>query len=226
MLALNNINSIDLKKHIQFCIWNTSPGPHAILFVSDATDMYKSTDGNMEDKTFKSFLSYFSSEIRKYGIVVLTQSDDIRRNNKKCIEMAKKKDNEVVSVFDNRLLVLNNVNKDKTGKCQIEPLLEMINKIRDDDNAYYTNNWFKECEKRLQEMESVRLRTYITKKSNKYLEHNNGVTRMQFRQIKPEDIKTLIRIEKVINLVYDKKVELCDRKSLIIKQCFINSIFC
>ncbi|KPP68823.1 GTPase IMAP family member 4-like [Scleropages formosus] len=116
-----------------------APGPHAVLLV-----MQIGRYTEEENLCVERIQTIFSRNIVPYTILLLTHADKLKGQSiEDFIAKQNRKIQDLVKHFGRRFLAFNN--EDRENRYQVAKLLEMINRmVNQNENSYFTNEVFKE----------------------------------------------------------------------------------
>lgn len=141
----------DTQKEIVKCIGITSPGPHCFLLV---IGLGRFTDE--EEKSVYKFVELFGNDVFRYFIILFTHKDDLDYHNTTIedhIRTVPTSLQKLISNCKHRYIAFNNRTAD-TDRNQVENLIRMIEcMVSKNGGDYYTNESYKEAEKRVKERE-------------------------------------------------------------------------
>lgn len=186
---------IDTLKEIVKCIGITAPGPHCFLLV---IGLGRFTDE--EEKSVYKFVDLFGNDVFRYFIILFTHKDDLDYHNKTIndhIRAVPKSLKTIISKCNHRYIAFNN-RATNTDQNQVGDLLRMIERmVAENGGDYYTNEMYKEAEKKVKEREQEimqidkekreRQRQLITKeieeeKNKEYDERERALKKMYERE--------------------------------------------
>lgn len=168
------IKAEDLMKEIAMSIYISSPGPHAFLFVFPLNCRF--TDQEQQITELIELL--FGEEVSKYAIILFTHGDQLEDEplESSIDEIIRESSRlrHVVQQCGNRYHVFNN--KEKNNKKQVSDLLQMIDRmIENNGGKYYSNEMYedalkiKEQQKIKQREDEIKLREKQNDKFEKML---------------------------------------------------------
>lgn len=142
----------EIQEEISKCVNFTSPGPHAFVLVLSVSRFT-----NEEQESMEHFAKYFSEDIYKYVIILFTRTDDLDIENKTLSEYVDESPPELrklIEMCGRRIVAFNNKLKGEQQNAQIEELLNLILKnVEQNGGKYYSNEMYKEAEKKLKQRE-------------------------------------------------------------------------
>ena len=167
----------DTKIITEVSKWYTlmSPGIHAILLVVKAG---RFTDEDQH--TVDLFMKVFGDDLKKYLIVVFADKDQLECNDmtvKSYIQTMNKSSNlyKLIEEINGRYVA---VGVRDENEREVQEILSMIEVIRGPfGNRYYSNEYFKEIEKCMEEMEKKQIREFRNQRKDSYNEDVRDSTR-------------------------------------------------
>lgn len=142
-----------VKEEIKNCIQIGAPGIHAIIFVLSAVTRFTE-----EDKTcFEDFFAIFGEMFYMYAVVIFTGTDILNEDK---LDLQKYIGSDIVlksflQKCGNRYVGFNNKNPTPLeAETQRNHLISKVVELNELLKTYYTNQYFQEAEKKLQEMEA------------------------------------------------------------------------
>ncbi|XP_041961104.1 GTPase IMAP family member 4-like isoform X2 [Alosa sapidissima] len=142
----------EVKNEIQRCVEMSVPGPHAFLLVISLTNRFTAE----ERSTVKWVQENFGPGASRYTIVLFTSGDRLKGTIENFLACSAPL-TELVCSCDNRYHVLNN--EETFDRSQVAALLEKIEAmVRDNGGRYYTNEMYKEAQRRMREKEKEKKR--------------------------------------------------------------------
>nr|XP_022297619.1 immune-associated nucleotide-binding protein 8-like isoform X2 [Crassostrea virginica] len=141
-----------VQKKIFHCIAMTSPGPHCFLLVLEVSRFTKE-----EKECIDHFIKYFGENICQYFIILFTRKDDLDYDGKTLKDHLGTVPEDLKTIIkncNNRCIALNNRAPGSEKEEQVKNLLEMIDKMVDQNNGkFYTNKMYTEAEKIMKQRE-------------------------------------------------------------------------
>lgn len=171
------ISEISTKKEIVKCIYMTSPGPHCFLLVVDPSRFT-----NEHKDGIDCLFEYFGNNVFRYFIILFTKKDVIDRSYDRLEDLIATVPNEfseIIKKCKNRCIAFNNNAPSHDRSSQVQDLLNMIDRIVQDNDGYYTNAMYLQAEQKMirQEME-------IKKKREEKMEREMEELRVQMETLK------------------------------------------
>ncbi|XP_069129628.1 GTPase IMAP family member 9-like [Argopecten irradians] len=146
----NNMTAEDLTNEIVKCIGIASPGPHAIVLVLRLGRITKE-----DQDTFELFEELFGDAMNKHVIIAFTGRDDLDRDNETIENQVQGGHNQLTKILEKcnkRYLAFDNTPSLPSMKRDddAEKLIREVGNITIANNGqYYSNEMFKEAEKKL-----------------------------------------------------------------------------
>ncbi|XP_073691610.1 uncharacterized protein [Garra rufa] len=141
-----NINENQLREEMEKCVHMSVPGPHVFLLVIRLDARFTDEEKN----TLKWIHKNFGEKAANYTIILFTRGDQLDKPIEEFLT-ENKQINELVRQCKSRYHVFNN--KDK-NPSQVNKLLEKIERMVIENNGeHYTNEVYKEAQKRQREEE-------------------------------------------------------------------------
>ena len=139
----------DVQKKIFQCIAMTSPGPHCFLLVLEVSRFT-----NEEKECINHFVTYFGENIFQYFIILFTRKDDLDYDGKILKDHLGTVPEDLKTLIEscnNRCIAFNNRASCSEKEEQVKNLLEMIDKMVNQNNGkFYTNKMYTKAEKFMQ----------------------------------------------------------------------------
>jgi GTPase Era involved in 16S rRNA processing len=162
-----NVVLVEIKR----CVYLGAPGLHAILYVMEIGRF------RQEDLlAMQIFLKFFKEEMENRVIIVFTHGDKLLKRKQTLpdyLEIVPEELKQFLKTCENRVILFNNdLNKEQSNE-QVSCILLMIEALKkaNEVSAFYTDDAFKEAEKRVQQREEVvreMLEMEYTKKTEEY----------------------------------------------------------
>lgn len=200
-------NMSDTKIITEVSKWYTlmSPGIHAILLVVKAG---RFTDEDQH--TVDLFMKVFGDDLKKYLIVVFADKDQLECNDmtvKSYIQTMNKSSNlyKLIEEINGRYVAVGI--RDKNEK-EVQEILSMIEVIRGPfGDRNYSNEYFKEIEKCMEEMEKEQIREFRNQKKDSYKDDGRDSTRRSISDEKSFGKKVLNNVETSLKMIFEKVTE-------------------
>ncbi|XP_056615430.1 GTPase IMAP family member 8-like [Triplophysa dalaica] len=184
------IKGEDLMKEIAKSIYISSPGPHAFLIVFPVNIRF--TD--QEKQIIQLIEMLFGEDVSKYSIILFTYGDLLKHPIDEIIKKSSRL-RHLVQQCGNRYYVFNN--EDQNNKKQVNDLLQMIDRmIEENGGGYYSNEMYEDALKFKQEQDKIKQREEDERKQQE--EHN-----------------TMGKMKKMLEELKDRKSELDEIKAKI-----------
>lgn len=172
------ISNESTENEIRKCIHMTSPGPHCFLFVVDPAARFTKEHKDCVDNLFK----YFGNKVFRYFIILFTKKDVIDHSYKRLEDFTAKvpfEFSEIIKKCKNRYIAFNNEAPSYDRGSQVQDLLKMIDRIVQDNGGCYTNEMYREAERKmiLRDLE-------IKKKREEKMERELEELRLQMKNMK------------------------------------------
>ncbi|KAK3085465.1 hypothetical protein FSP39_003800 [Pinctada imbricata] len=137
----------DLGKEFTKCVAITSPGMHAIIFVTNTGRFTEE-----EEKTIELLLDHFGQDIIHFLVIVFTGMDEIKREGSsieayvESLEPSSKL-SEIIEKCRRRYIAFDNTAEGKQNDEQVKTLFSVIEKlIRENGSNCFTHEMFKKAE--------------------------------------------------------------------------------
>lgn len=196
----------ELHVELQRCIGITAPGPHAFVFVLDATSRFTPED----KKSVEELVGQFGNEIYNYSYVLFTRGDQLAAEGRSLddyVENCPEGLQLLIEKCDNRICVFNNNLEHKEKDKQVKKLLDDISKnVMKNDEKYYINQMYIEAETHMQEEEE--------KKFQKELEEVKKSLREEYKKIKEASEERLKRLEAEMREIQKANPEILKKEIL------------
>lgn len=139
-----------IQEEISKCVVITCPGPHAFILVLHASRFTLE-----EQHSINHFVRHFGDGIFKFMIILFTRKDDLDEDNKNIDEFINTSPPELrqfINRCGGRYIAFNNRLKEEDSDLQAKALLDLIlENVRRNDGEHYTNEMYKEAEKKVKE---------------------------------------------------------------------------
>ncbi|XP_065130478.1 GTPase IMAP family member 8-like [Paramisgurnus dabryanus] len=133
-----------LKSEIERCVYMSAPGPHVFLLVTRLDVRYT----NEEKMTIKWIEENFSADVMNYAMVLFTRGDLLKISSEEFLKK-NKVPKDLVDKCKGGYVVFNNTD---TNQAQVTELLKKIDILMQDNGGkYYTNEMYKEAQKKIEE---------------------------------------------------------------------------
>lgn len=185
------------------CIAITSPGPHAFIFVNGIS---RFTEG--EQNSIEQLVKLFGENIYKYSIVLFTRKDDLDYEGMKLKEYIKSAPAKLKTFIDKcggRTIAFNNYEKGDAQNTQVEDLLAMIKKIRENNGGKcYTNEMYERAEIQIKKEMERRMQNVNQENGQQLYEEERviGYKTTDYENLENKTMKDTIIAEKMKNM-YD-----------------------
>ncbi|XP_064172409.1 GTPase IMAP family member 7-like isoform X1 [Anguilla rostrata] len=151
-----------VKKEIDECVRLSVPGPHVFLLVVRLGRF------TQEDKSAVQWIQkHFGEKASRYTIVLFAGADQMKKpmeeflNNSKLLQ-------DLIHCCGGRYHIFNN--DDKQNITQVTELMQKIEKmVKENGGEYYTNEMYKEAERKIREEEDKKWRAEKWENAKKYL---------------------------------------------------------
>ncbi|XP_028977006.2 GTPase IMAP family member 4 isoform X2 [Esox lucius] len=145
----------ELETEIGQCINLTSPGPHAIVLVMDVGPFTPE-----EENTVKKIRALFGDEAEKYTMILFTHGDELDPGGiEQYISESSDEFKKFMEQFGGRYHVFDNNKMD--DRDQVLKFMEkMDDMVEKNDRGFYTNEMYKEVEKRICKNEEELMNKY------------------------------------------------------------------
>lgn len=165
------------KKEIVKCIYMTSPGPHCFLLVMDPSRFTKEHKDGVD-----CLFEFFGNNVFRYFIILFTKKDEIDRTYDRLedlIATVPSEFSEIIKKCKNRCIAFNNNAPSHVRSSQVQDLLNMIDRIVQDNDGYYTNAMYIQAEQKM-----IRREMEIKKKREEKMERELEELRFQMETMK------------------------------------------
>ena len=200
------VTADELRVELQRCIGITAPGPHAFVFVLDATSRFTPEDKEYVEK----LVSQFRNEIYNYSFVLFTRGDQLASEGKSLNDYIKNCPEGLKSLIEkceDRKCLFNNNLEHKEKGIQVNKLLkDILTNVRKNDEKYYIHQMYIEAEKRIQEEEEKMFR--------KELEEIKKSLNEEYNKIKEASEERLKRLEAEMREVQKANPEILKKETL------------
>ncbi|XP_056590051.1 GTPase IMAP family member 9-like isoform X2 [Triplophysa dalaica] len=140
-----------LKTHLERCVRLSVPGPHVFLLVLNLGVRYTAEEAT----AVKQIQENFGKDAVRYTIVLFTHAEQLRRKTLKEYVEESKHLKMLTDSCGGRYHAFNNENM--ANNTQVRDLLKMIEKmIRENGEEYYTNDMFKEAQKKIKRKKTLK----------------------------------------------------------------------
>ncbi|XP_067386068.1 GTPase IMAP family member 7-like, partial [Emydura macquarii macquarii] len=159
------VSLIETMNEIGRCVVVSSPGPHAIVLVMQLDRVTEE-----EKKTVQRIQDIFGEEAVKYMIFLFTRKDDLgdRTLHDYLKELNDKDLQTLMKKCRNRCCAFNNKAKGQEQEKQISELVEMIDKmVQQNGGSHYTNDMYEYAQKKLEEKIKMLREPYEKEKERK-----------------------------------------------------------
>ncbi|XP_051749634.1 GTPase IMAP family member 9-like isoform X1 [Ctenopharyngodon idella] len=141
-----------LMKEIGNCVYLSSPGPHAFLIVFPVNHRF--TDQEMQIVDL--IETFFGEEVSTYSIILFTYGDLLKGQSlEKNIEQNSRL-RHLVQKCGGRFHIFNN--EDQNNREQVNDLLQMIDRMTEQNGGYYSNQMLEDAQKFREEQEKRKQR--------------------------------------------------------------------
>lgn len=185
------------------CIAITSPGPHAFIFVIGIS---RFTEG--EQNSIEQLVKLFGENVYEYSIVLFTRKDDLDYEGMKLKEYIKSAPAKLKTFIDKcggRTIAFNNCEKGDAQNKQVEDLLAMIQKIRENNGGKcYTNEMYERAEIQIKKEMERRMQNVNQENGQQLYEEERviGYKTTDYENLENKTMKETIIAEKMKNM-YD-----------------------
>lgn len=192
----------EIQEEISKCVNFTSPGPHAFVLVLSVSRFT-----NEEQESMEHFAKYFSEDIYKYVIILFTRTDDLDIENKTLSEYVDESPPELrklIEMCGRRIVAFNNKLKGEQQNAQIEELLNLILKnVEQNGGKYYSNEMYKEAEKKLKQREME-----MKRKAEEDRERERKLIKDQLAEQYHQEAKSLKNRQQFLEELIEKQKEM------------------
>ncbi|XP_078331758.1 uncharacterized protein LOC111101372 [Crassostrea virginica] len=193
------------QQEIYRCIGITSPGPHAFILVISIANRFTEE----EEKTVDHFVRQFGENIFQYFFVLFTRKDELDRHKchlKDHIENSPPKLISFIKKCGGRAFAFDNTLEGVELDTQVKSFLQEIQtNLESNGGECYTNEMYKEAEKKIQKIEREKKRKNEEKRK-KELEQIEKKFEKKYEQKMEQERNTLINLKaELTNLHEDKK---------------------
>ncbi|XP_073691615.1 GTPase IMAP family member 8-like [Garra rufa] len=140
----------DLKEEIARSVYLSSPGPHAFLIVFPVIGRFT----EQEEEIPELIEIMFGEEVLKYSIILFTHGDLLEKDIKKVVQ-GNSRLRHLFQKCEGRYHIFNN--KNEKSREQVDNLLQMIDKMIEQNGGYYSNQMFEDAYRFRQENEKRQL---------------------------------------------------------------------
>ncbi|XP_050961126.1 GTPase IMAP family member 9-like [Labeo rohita] len=141
----------DMKTHLEQCVELSVPGPHVFLLVIRLDVRYTAEEMN----TVEQIQQNFGEHAVHYTIILFTRADQLRGAS---LQQYISESQDLRKLTDNcggRYHTFNN--NDTNNRSQVTELLEMIDKmIQENGGRHYTNNMFEDAQEKIKRKEKMK----------------------------------------------------------------------
>ncbi|XP_035254869.1 GTPase IMAP family member 7-like [Anguilla anguilla] len=151
-----------VKKQIDECIRLSVPGPHAFLLVVRLGRF------TQEDKSAVQWIQkHFGEEASWYTMVLFTGADQIKKKSVEEFLNGSTLLQELINCCGRRYHIFNN--DDEQNLTQVTELMQKIEKmVKENGGEHYTNEMYKEAERKIREEETNRCKAEKWANAKKY----------------------------------------------------------
>ncbi|XP_007469909.1 PREDICTED: GTPase IMAP family member 4 [Lipotes vexillifer] len=196
------LQDADTCKEIARCMALTSPGPHALLFVTPL-GRYTLEDRRATEKILK----MFGERARRHMILLFTRKDDLEGTDfRDCLKEAPKAIQELMDKFGDRYCVFNNRATGAEQENQRQQLLVLVQRVvAECKGSCFTNNMYQKAEEEIQKQIQVIQENYRAELETQ---------KAQIRQEYEEKIRMLEDELELQKQVMQMRRELAEREAL------------
>ncbi|XP_074171254.1 GTPase IMAP family member 7 [Rhinolophus sinicus] len=183
-------------KEISRCVVASCPGPHAIVLV---VRLGRYTEE--EQKTVALVKAVFGKEAMKHMILLFTRKDELEDQSLEDFISESDVDlRNLVKECGDRCCAFNNRSTVEAEKeAQVQELVEIIDRmVRGNGGAYFSDDIYKDAEKRLQRQEKVLRKTYADELQKELL-----LVEKDYEKLREEKEKKI----KQLRMKYEEKME-------------------
>lgn len=200
------VTADELRVELQKCIGITAPGPHAFVFVFDATSRFTPEDKQSVEK----LVGEFGNEIYNYSFVLFTRGDQLASKGRSLddfIENCPEGLQSLIEKCEHRICLFNNNLEHKENDIQVDKLLnDILKNVMKNDEKYYINQMYIEAEKHIQEEEENKFR--------RELDEIKKSLREEYIKIKEASEERLKRLEAEMRQVQKANPEILKKETL------------